>query len=317
MPPTYGFQGNLVPGWSFESPAAGPPNADWNEWVETEAAGGGVATVEAATDYVRFRTSGAAGYSLQLTITAAGDSADVTSANFITIDKTRHYVLRFNHYRVTGGNGCTVTIKQYNAGNVDQADDITITPAGSAAWGLSQTVIHAAGEGGNDWNANCAKVKLIIKVTGTVSDWRIDGVSLAGPFDGGKLSAFGSQVFVNGMAIGDLTGIGFSASGDIIDVSSHDSTDMFREKTAGMRDGGTIPIEGNLDLSDVGQVDYHDHYNDGVAQTFLIVFPYAAAEFAVSGMPNNFDISAPYDDKLSWSGEVVISGKPTYSEATF
>jgi predicted secreted protein len=311
MPPAYGFQGNLVPGWSWESPAAGPPNANWTEWVETENSVGGVATVEADNTIRRFGV-----YSLQLSITAATDSAYVTSTNYIPINNALHYVLRFSHYKVSGANSLDVVIKQYSAVPADLGDDIVITPTGAAAWGISQTVIHAAGDGGNDWNANCTQVKFIIRVDTAVANWRVDGLSLA-PHEDGMLSAFGSQVFIDGYAIGELTGINFSASGDVIDVSSHDSANMFREKAAGMRDGGSVAIEGNLDLSDAGQVDYEGHYEDGAEQTFHIVFPFAAAEFVIQGIPNGFEISAPYDDKLSWSGEIAVDGMPWFGEATY
>lgn len=311
--PTYGIQGNLIPDWDFSSPAAGPPNADWTGWVESEVSGGGVATVEADAAIKHFGA-----YALQLSITNNADSASVTSAAYIPITKTAHYILRFSNYKVSGANTCDIVIKQYNAVPADLGDDIVITPAGAAAWALSTTVIHAAGEGGNDWNAACTQCKIIIRVDTTVANWRIDGVSLA-PAEATHLAAFGSQLFLNGYAIGELTGLtGPSISGDVIDVSSHDSPDTFREFCAGVRDGGEVSLEFNVDLSDTnGQVAFEADLESGTARTFHIIYPSAAAEFTFSGIPTGFEISAPYDDKLSASGSVKVTGKPLFTEATF
>lgn len=305
------IQGNLVPGWSWEAPVAGPPNADWSQWIETETPGLGAATVEAAVDYVRFGV-----YSLQLTITDNTDACNVTSAAYVQVNNDFHYILRFSHYKVSGANTMDVVIKQYNAGGVDQADDIVITPAGTAAWATSQTVIHPAGEGGNDWHANMTQVKIIVRVDTTVASWRVDGLSLA-LCEPGMLAAFGSQVFINGYEIGELTNISTGITGDTIDTSSHDSPNQFREFCSGMKDGGEITIEGNLDLSDAAQVAFETDTMAGANRIFYVIFPAGAAELCCSGIPTGFTVEAPYEDKLSFSGSIKVDGKPVFQEATF
>jgi predicted secreted protein len=112
--------------------------------------------------------------------------------------------------------------------------------------------------------------------------------------------------------IADPTAINYSAGGDIIDLSSHDSTDMFREKCAGMRDGGSVTIEFNLDLSDAGQVALWTDYCDGSLDAYTITYTLGtgAPTLGFNAIVNSFDINGPYDDKLSGSAELVISGKP-------
>lgn len=308
------IQHNLVPDWNFTAPVAGPPNADWTGWVETENNVGGIATVEAAVDYVRFGA-----YSLQLSITDNADSCDVTSAAYIPINNAAHYVLRFSHYKVSGADTCDIVIKQYSAVPADLGDDIVITPTGAAAWGTSQTVIHAAGDGGNDWNALCTQVKIIIRVDTTVANWRIDGVSLA-PAEADHIASFGTNIFAGGYEIAELVGIsGPDATADVIDATSHDSDFQFREFISGIKDGGSITLEG-VAIIDLLTSYQNERYSDLVAGTtrvFHVIFPSAAAEWCFDGDVTAFSTDAPYDDKLPVSITVKVTGKPVLSTASF
>lgn len=308
--PTYGIEGNLVPDWDFDSPAAGPPNADWTHWVETENSVGGVATVEADNTIRRFGT-----YSLQLTITDNTDSAYVTSAAFIDITNTSHYVLRFSHYKVSGADTLDVVVKQYDVGDNDLADDIVVTPAGAAAWGVSQTAIQPTGIGGTDWHADCVKAKLIIRVDTTVANWRVDGVSLA-LCDGLPLCAFGTQLFYDGWAVAELTSIsGPSMTADAIDVSSHDSADQFSEFAACVKHAGEVSFAGNFDATDTnGQIAFEGDLVSGDSQAVHIIFPAAIAEWRFTGYPTAFSTSEPYDGKIDVTGTLKVTGKPTLDD---
>lgn len=56
-------------------------------------------------------------------------------------------------------------------------------------------------------------------------------------------SAFGATVSVGGTALAEITAIGIpSLTGEVIDVSTHGSTDRWREFIRGMRDAGEFAI---------------------------------------------------------------------------
>lgn len=127
-------------------------------------------------------------------------------------------------------------------------------------------------------------------------------------------TAFGTTIAKGAQAIGECTNIsGPSMSGDVIDLSTHDSPDMFREFCAGMRDGGTVTLEFNVDLSDAGQVALYTDYCDGSLDAYTITWTngIGAPTASFNAIVNSFEITAAYDDKLAGSAELKISGKPT------
>jgi len=308
-----GIQGNLAPEWSFETYAGTGATYDVTGWTETRTNGAGAATVEEQTVTVRF---GAA--SLHLEGTAADSVAKVVTTSAITVDKTKHYILRFSHYKVSGGDNLTVTIIQYNSSHADLSDNITVTPAGSAAWGTSQTVIHAAGDGGSDLHANCAEIKIQIQVTGAAASWYVDGVSFA-PNEGEPQSAFGSKLFVGGYEVAELTNIsGPTLATDALDVTSHDSANAYREFVSGVHDGGEISIEGFLYTGDTnGQNVLRGDVQDGGSGLYHFIFPSAVAEWLFTGYTTSFAEGANFDDALRFSATIKLTGKPVMSLASY
>ncbi len=308
-----GVQGDLVTNGSFETYTGTGATYDLTGWDETRTNGAGAATVEEYTALKRF---GAA--SIHLQGTAADSVAKVVTSAAIAVTKTLHYVLRFNHYKLSGGNNLTVTIIQYNSSHADLTDNIVITPSGSAAWGLSQTVIHPAAEGGNDWHANCAEIKIQVQVTGAAASWLVDGVIFAAS-EGNTASAFGTKLFIGGYEVAELQTIsGPSMSADAIDATSHDSPNEFREFIAGVKDGGEISIEGNLVASDAnGQVVLEGDVADGGNALYHIILPSAEAEWLFNGYATAWNNTAPFDDKLGFSATIKVTGKPVLSVPTF
>jgi len=307
-------QGNLITYWSWETYSGTGNTTDWTGWEETRTDGAGTATVEADTTYERF---GAACCHLQ------GDAADtvasVTSSDFISVTNTYHYILRFSHYRASGGNYLTVTVKQYDSEESDLSDDITVTPSGSAAWAVSNTVIHATGDGGNDFHADCTQVKIICKVTGGAASWYIDGIVFAHHEGTVSDHAFGSKVFLNGYELCELTSItGPNLSTETIDVTSHDSDNTYREYISGPFEGGEISIEGLIRVDDTtGQVAMITDAGDGSSNTYHVIWPAAYAEVLFTGYTTGYTQVAAYDDALRFSATLKITGKPTYTVADY
>lgn len=127
-------------------------------------------------------------------------------------------------------------------------------------------------------------------------------------------TAFGTTVMKVAVPIANLTNVsGPSIVGDTIDLSSHDSADTFREFCAGMRDGGEIGLEYNLDLSDAGQVALYTDVCDGSIDAYTITWTngIGAPVATFNAIVTAFNIDAPYEDKLSGSSTLKITGKPT------
>ena len=303
-----GIQGNLLLNPEFEGWTGGDPDS----WTPTRTNGTGAATVaESAT--CRFGAK-----SCQLKITTTDGVASVLTTAFIAVTNTLHYLMRFNHYKTSGADSLKCMIKQYNAAGDDLASDFTITPTGAASWGRSCTVIHATGEAGINWAATCTQVKIKFSVDTTAADWFVD-MGIFAPSEGDTLAAFGTKMYINGYQVAELTNIGGpGVKADIIDVTSHDSPDKFREFIAGVKDGGEISIEGNFIPTDTtGQVAAYNRLTDGVQGIFYTFFPSAVGEWLFNGQVTALENTAAYEDQLGFSATVKVTGKPILSLASF
>jgi predicted secreted protein len=130
------------------------------------------------------------------------------------------------------------------------------------------------------------------------------------------LSAFGT-IFTLGSTgstgvIGNLTGIsGPGISADTIDVTAHDSAADYRQFVAGVIDGGEISLEGNLVTAAAGN-DFMTAINARSTTACSIIFP-TIGKWVFSGVPTAFETDAPFDDKLSFSASVKVTGQPVLS----
>lgn len=112
-------------------------------------------------------------------------------------------------------------------------------------------------------------------------------------------------------AIAELTSItGVEITVDEVDVSSHDSEDAFREFTSGMKDAGSVSIEGNF-INDASQTALYDLAVSGETVAMEIVFPDSLGEWTFDGFVTSFSTDAPMDDKISFSATIKVTGKPT------
>lgn len=130
------------------------------------------------------------------------------------------------------------------------------------------------------------------------------------------VAAWGTQFHWNDTHIAELTSIsGPSETMDPIDLTSHDSPSTYREFVAGLRDGGEITIEGNFIKGDAaGQIDMHEDFQNGQAQSFELEMPnYDENDpaYTGTGLITAFSLSFPFDDKISFSATIKITGKPT------
>lgn len=95
---------------------------------------------------------------------------------------------------------------------------------------------------------------------------------------------------------------------DPIDVSSHDSTGQWREFVAGMKDGGELSMEVNYDPALHGTL----FSAIGVSQGHRFTLPDGgAATITFDGFVSGMKAQAPYDDKLSATVTLKVSGAVT------
>lgn len=110
--------------------------------------------------------------------------------------------------------------------------------------------------------------------------------------------------------IASLTSIkGVELTADDVDVTAHDSPNGYREFIQGLKDGGTIEVEGNYTNVE-SQVAMVDLFHSGEVVAMKIQFPNALGNWTFSGYVNKVATDAPMDDKLGFSASVKVSGKP-------
>ena len=113
--------------------------------------------------------------------------------------------------------------------------------------------------------------------------------------------------------IASLTNIGgVELSADDVDVTAHDSADNYREFVQGLKDGGSVSIEGNY-THHTSQITLKTLFDAGEASGVVamkIEFPGALATWTFNGYINGFSTDAPLDDKLTFSASIKVTGKP-------
>lgn len=114
------------------------------------------------------------------------------------------------------------------------------------------------------------------------------------------------------VTIAEVTSItGPNVTAETIDVTSHSTTDNFREYIAGWRDGGTVTIEGNFTgATNSGQDTLLTDLQDGTVASYSLVFP-NSMQWTFSAIVTEFQTTAPHDGKLGFSASFKITGKPT------
>lgn len=112
-------------------------------------------------------------------------------------------------------------------------------------------------------------------------------------------------------AIANVTSIkGPELKRETIDVTAHDSADAYMQFVGGLKDGGEVSLDLNYDPAE------HDalvsDLDDAAPRNYKLVFPVSpVATWAFAAIMTEFSSEAPYDDKLSASVTLKVSGKPT------
>ncbi len=127
------------------------------------------------------------------------------------------------------------------------------------------------------------------------------------------ISAYGAKINWDSVDLDEVISIsGPSGSVDALDVTSHDSSNEFREYIAGLRDGGEVGFEMNFVSTDtLGQIAMHTDFQAGTAVTCQITLPDSLGNISGTAICTKWDWTFPHDGPVRISGTIKYTGKPT------
>jgi predicted secreted protein len=103
-------------------------------------------------------------------------------------------------------------------------------------------------------------------------------------------------------------------SRDDIDVTSHSSSDGYREFISGLRDGGEVTGKANWLPTNATHDDHTGmlaSFNDDSNHNWRIVLPNSLVTIAFRGFVTAFEPDLPLEEQAQLSFTIKISGKPT------
>lgn len=121
-----------------------------------------------------------------------------------------------------------------------------------------------------------------------------------------------------GGTVGDVGSIiSMSVDGmtrDSIDKSTMDSTNKFREFISGMADAGEITVEINYNgASGASANDLNTAFQLGDAEEWTFTLP-DTSKVVAQGFITNLGIAVPFDDKITQSFTIKLTGVPVYTD---
>jgi predicted secreted protein len=125
-----------------------------------------------------------------------------------------------------------------------------------------------------------------------------------------SIFAHGTTFSIASTAVGGLTGISLpDQSRDAVEVTDHGSTGN-RDFIPGLRDGGTVTLEGEQRPADAGQLALRTNYEAAsTVATCIITLPVTpAVTYTFSGFVTAMGGDNPHDDKATFSASVKVTG---------
>lgn len=130
---------------------------------------------------------------------------------------------------------------------------------------------------------------------------------------GAKLQRLVTATWTDIAQIKDLNGPGLS--GETTDVTTHDSTDGFREHLGTLRDGGELSFDVEFDPEETaGQAYLLTSYKTGVTIDLHLVFKTANNHtWAFSGIVTKFEPKNPVAGSIQASISLKLTGSPNFN----
>lgn len=130
---------------------------------------------------------------------------------------------------------------------------------------------------------------------------------------------FGTTFSWNSQTVAKLTAInGIELTADMVDVTTHQSADGYKEQIPGLLDAGEVALEGLFEYTDTtGQQAMMTDFNSKTSRTGVITFPAATgASWSFTGYITKIKIGdAPVDGAIPFSASIKPTGKPTFAVA--
>lgn len=127
------------------------------------------------------------------------------------------------------------------------------------------------------------------------------------------VSGFSSTLIWNYRKVLEVSSIsGPSQTREMIDLTSHDSANAFREFVPGPIAGGELTLEASLIVGDThGQIAFHTDMQGGTKRNCFLVMPMAVGgALFFAAYATGFGGEYPFDSKIGVSGTLRVSGKP-------
>jgi predicted secreted protein len=126
----------------------------------------------------------------------------------------------------------------------------------------------------------------------------------------------GSSLSIGGTTVGNIMSVsGPSEARDPIEISTMDSATKFREFIPGMLDAGEITMEINYDGADGGTANDLDTMLRATNTNYSVVVTFDdTSTFTSVGFVTALGHAIPYDDKISQSVSVKLTGVPTFTD---
>jgi predicted secreted protein len=100
-------------------------------------------------------------------------------------------------------------------------------------------------------------------------------------------------------------------SADSIDVTTHGSTNRYREFIQGLRDGGEITIEGMYTTASANLIVTQLNTTSAVTATVTLPTSPSSTVFTASVIATAFTAEAPVDGVIPFTATFKVSGQPT------
>ncbi len=124
-----------------------------------------------------------------------------------------------------------------------------------------------------------------------------------------------SFVSINGTTIGNIISIGGPELGrDSLDVSTMDSTAKFREFIPGMIDAGEITMEINYDGTAAGTGNMLSAQMTATTSSIIVSIGADSSTWTCNGFMTGLGHAIPFDDKITQSVTIKLTGQPTYTD---
>jgi predicted secreted protein len=128
-------------------------------------------------------------------------------------------------------------------------------------------------------------------------------------------SSFGTILKITTNAVAKLKSVGgINITRGVVDVTTHDSADEYREYIAGLKDGGEVSMSGTLVPTDTdGQNALPAALESGAVTAFAIVFPTVIGyTWSFNGIVTSFATTqADIEGDVGMEAKIKVSGKPT------